>query len=76
MSPPRPPAETLALLDTLLASAPVGFAFQDRKFRFVRLNDEMAAINGASVEDHIGRTVPAVASLLRRGLADLRRELE
>jgi len=28
------------------------------------------------IADHIGRTVPAVASLLRRGLADLRRELE
>jgi RNA polymerase sigma-70 factor (ECF subfamily) len=27
------------------------------------------------IADHIGRTVPAVASLLRRGLADLRREL-
>jgi RNA polymerase sigma-70 factor (ECF subfamily) len=28
------------------------------------------------IADHIGRTVPAVASLLRRGLADLRRELD
>jgi RNA polymerase sigma-70 factor, ECF subfamily len=28
------------------------------------------------IADHIGRSVPAVASLLRRGLADLRRELE
>jgi RNA polymerase sigma-70 factor, ECF subfamily len=28
------------------------------------------------IADHIGRTVPAVASLLRRGLADLRRELK
>ena len=28
------------------------------------------------IADHIDRTVPAVASLLRRGLADLRRELE
>jgi RNA polymerase sigma factor (sigma-70 family) len=27
------------------------------------------------IADHIGRTVPAVASLLRRGLAELRREL-
>jgi RNA polymerase sigma-70 factor (ECF subfamily) len=28
------------------------------------------------IADHIGRSVPAVASLLRRGLADLRRELD
>jgi len=28
------------------------------------------------IAEHIGRSVPAVASLLRRGLADLRRELE
>ena len=28
------------------------------------------------IADHIGRSVPAVASLLRRGLADLRQDLE
>lgn len=27
------------------------------------------------IGDHLGRTVPAVASLLRRGLEDLRRRL-
>jgi len=31
--------EALALLDALLTNAPVGLAFWDREFRFVRLNE-------------------------------------
>jgi diguanylate cyclase (GGDEF)-like protein/PAS domain S-box-containing protein len=50
-------SETLSLLDTLQSSAPVGFAFLDRDFRFARVNEKAAAINGLSVEDHIGRTL-------------------
>ncbi|HEU5103663.1 MAG TPA: PAS domain S-box protein [Roseiflexaceae bacterium] len=60
--------EALALLDTLLASAPVGFAFYDRDLRFVRINQTMAAINGLPIEAHLGRTladiIPALASTL------------
>jgi diguanylate cyclase (GGDEF)-like protein/PAS domain S-box-containing protein len=50
-------SETLSLLDTLQSSAPVGFAFLDRDFRFARVNEKAAAINGLSIEDHIGRTL-------------------
>ena len=39
-------AETLALLDSLQKHAPIGIAFMDRDFRFQRINDELAAING------------------------------
>jgi two-component system, cell cycle sensor histidine kinase and response regulator CckA len=50
-------AETVALLETLQRSAPVGFAFVDRDFRFVRVNEAMATLNGFSVEEHLGRPV-------------------
>jgi PAS domain S-box-containing protein len=50
-------AETLTLLETLQASAPVGFGFLDREFRTVRANETLAEINGLPVEDQIGRTV-------------------
>jgi PAS domain S-box-containing protein len=49
-----------ALLDTLLRTAPVGLAYLDCSFRYVRINDCLAAINGRSVADHLGRTVAEV----------------
>jgi PAS domain S-box-containing protein len=49
--------ESLALLDTLQQNAPVGFAFVDRQFRYVRINDALAAIDGNVPEYHLGRTV-------------------
>src|SRR5205814_5256983 len=66
--------ETLALLDTLLDAAPVGFAFQDTQFRWVRVNDALAALDGVDRETHIGRRAsellpevgPKVEALLRR----------
>ena len=48
--------ETMALLDTLLQTAPVGFGFVDTDFRFVRINDTLAAINGLPAAEHLGRT--------------------
>ena len=52
--------ESLALLDTLQSAAPVGFAFIDPGFRHVRVNEALAAINGLSARDHVGRTVEEV----------------
>jgi len=48
--------ETLALLDTILASAPIGFAFyRDHELIYERINESLASINGLSVEEHLGR---------------------
>jgi len=60
----RETAEALTLLDTLQSTAPVGFLFVDRNYRYVRVNEKMAAINGASVQEHIGRTVAEVVPKL------------
>jgi signal transduction histidine kinase len=49
--------DTLALLDSMLANAPIGFAFFDRKFRFVRVNQFLADMNHTSISRHLGRTV-------------------
>ena len=48
--------ESLALLNTLLDSAPVGFALLDREGRFALVNDALAKINGQPIEAHIGKT--------------------
>lgn len=49
--------QTLAELEALLASAPLGFAFFDREHRYVRINETLAQINGIPVQDHIGKTI-------------------
>jgi PAS domain S-box-containing protein len=53
-------AESLTLLKALQASAPVGFAFIDREFRIVHINETLAAVNGGAIEDQIGRAVAEV----------------
>ncbi len=62
--------ETLALLDSLLAAAPIGFAFLDTDLRYVRINASLARINGRTVDEHLGRTVhdlfPRLAPMLQR----------
>lgn len=44
-----------AIVSTLLDDAPIGFALFDRDLRFVRINRELAAMNGPSPAEHIGR---------------------
>ena len=64
-------AESLRLLDTLLARAPVGFVFLDRDLRFVRINERLAEINGFSIEAHLGRTVAEITPTLDATLRQL-----
>ncbi len=56
----RAAAESLTLLETLEATAPVGLGFIDREFRLVRINEMLAAINGSPTEDQLGRTIAEV----------------
>jgi PAS domain S-box-containing protein len=50
--------DTLSLLDSMLANAPIGLAFFDRNCRFVRVNQFFAEMTGAPVSRHLGRTLP------------------
>ncbi len=47
--------ETLALLDSMLHNAPIGFAFYDRECRHVRINENLARMHGFSVVEHQGK---------------------
>jgi len=47
--------EAVALLNTLIDTAPIGLAFADRDRRFVHVNQALATINGRPVEEHLGR---------------------
>jgi PAS domain S-box-containing protein len=53
----RKSAETLALLETLQAHAPVGFGFVDRDFRRVLVNEQLADYNDTTVAEQVGHLV-------------------
>ncbi len=52
---------SLAELDQLYQTSPVGLVMFDRDLRYVRINERLAAINGKPVEEHIGRTLMDIA---------------
>ena len=45
------------LLETVYATAPIGMLFVDRELHIVMINQYLAAINAASVQQHLGRRV-------------------
>ncbi len=57
-----------AELELLYRTAPVGLCLVDVDFRFVRINDELAAVHGLPADQHIGRSlrevVPDIADFL------------
>ena len=58
--------DTLSLLDSMLANAPIGFVFFDRRCRIVRTNDVFANMTGVALTQHLGRTL---SELLPRQIA-------
>jgi PAS domain S-box-containing protein len=50
--------DTLSLLDSMLANAPIGLAFFDRRCRMVRVNQVFADMSGLPLSSHLGRTLP------------------
>ncbi len=49
--------ETLSLLDSMLLNAPVGFAFFDREFRYIRVNSHLERMSGRPESEHIGKSL-------------------
>ena len=71
----RDSSEAQALLDALVSAAPIGQGFLDTDFRYVRVNDALAEINGVPAIDHVGRTVrevlPAMATDIEAALEEV-----
>ncbi len=65
----------LAELEHLYKTAPVGLGFVDTRLRYVRLNEELAIINGTTVAAHIGRTIREILPPQLADLAILNREV-
>ena len=49
--------ESLAVVDAVFAAAPVGLAFMDTNFHYVRVNAALARMNGLPAAEHFGRTL-------------------
>lgn len=49
-----------AELELIYRNVPVGLCVLDRDFRFVRINERLAELNGISAKDHLGRTIQEV----------------
>ncbi len=52
--------QQLAEIEAIYQSAPIGLNVLDQELRFVRINQQLAEMNGRSVEEHLGRTVREV----------------
>jgi PAS domain S-box-containing protein len=48
--------QQLGEIESIYQMAPVGLCFVDTDFRYVRINEQLAQINGLSVAEHIGKT--------------------
>ena len=62
-----------AELQALYAALPVGVAFLDPELRYQRVNETLAALNGRSVDAHVGASLEEI---LGEPAADLRPALE
>jgi diguanylate cyclase (GGDEF)-like protein/PAS domain S-box-containing protein len=71
-------AETKAVLneiEQIYRYSPVGLCFMDINYRYVRINEHMAELNGLPVSAHIGRTVREVLPALADGIMELYRPI-
>ncbi|WP_013320377.1 sensor histidine kinase [Gloeothece verrucosa] len=44
-------------IEAIYTSAPIGLCVLDLQYRYIRVNESLAQINGISVSEHLGRTV-------------------
>jgi PAS domain S-box-containing protein len=68
-------SESATILESILATAPVGLGVLDRELRFVHANEALARGNGVTREEHLGRTImeiwPTIPPELVRRLRQL-----
>jgi signal transduction histidine kinase/integral membrane sensor domain MASE1 len=52
--------DALAILDQSLHQSPIGFALIDRGYKFIRVNESLAKLNGVEANAHLGRKLSEV----------------
>jgi PAS domain S-box-containing protein len=71
----REALDSLAVVDAVFAAAPVGLAFMDTSFHYVRVNEALAQINGLPAEEHIGRSLRDVLGELAQTIEPYHRHV-
>ncbi|WP_310489625.1 PAS domain S-box protein, partial [Chamaesiphon sp. VAR_69_metabat_338] len=65
----------LGEIEAIYQHAPIGLCFIDLDFRFVRINEQLAQIDGLSVNEHIGRTLREILPDLADTIEPLYRQI-
>ncbi|MEM7516101.1 MAG: PAS domain-containing protein, partial [Planctomycetota bacterium] len=60
-------------LESFYNSAPIGLAAIDSEYRYIRINDRLAAMNGLPAHDHIGKTIHEVLGASGRSIEETMR---
>lgn len=68
-------AASLALLDALFATAPIGVAYVDRELRYVRINERLAESNGSPAAEHLGRSISEMLPQISPTLEQIYRQV-
>ncbi|MEO0407847.1 MAG: response regulator, partial [Cyanobacteria bacterium P01_A01_bin.135] len=63
------------LLEKLYTMSPVGLSLQDDELKFLRINQALANINGAPLDQHVGHTLEEVAPELAQQVEPLLRRV-
>ena len=53
-------AQQLGEIEAIYRAAPIGLSFINTELKFVRINEQLAQVNGLAVSAHIGRTIREV----------------
>ncbi len=62
-------------IETIYASAPIGLAMLDPDLRFVRINQQLAQINGLSAAEHVGHTLQELFPEIEKAVGHLYRQV-
>jgi PAS domain S-box-containing protein len=67
--------EAEEIVSGFFGSSPVGLFILDRELRYVRVNETLAALNGVTADEHIGKTVRETVPLVADALGPAMREV-
>lgn len=67
--------EQYSELATLYDTAPIGLSLIDRDMRYVRINEQLAAMNGFSVEEHIGKLQEEMVPEAHASVSEIQRKV-
>ena len=68
-------AEQYSELETLYDSAPIGLSLIDRNLRYLRVNETLAAINGFTVAEHIGKLQEHLLPEAHANVSDIQKQV-